>query len=70
MAKDALAGVGPRSRLEGSPASGISSDNPPATFKGREMISTEAGLSPSAVAFSKTLPASGVERMMTRLTPF
>src|SRR6185436_344699 len=62
-------GVGPRSMYDTRPSFGNASDSPLVTLTGREMISTLADLSPSAVALSITLPALVAARMATRLTP-
>src|SRR5205807_7014087 len=69
LGKGLAAGVRLRVKLAESPASGMSSDNPSTLLIARETISTEAGLRPSASAFSRITPLSGVERTSTRLMP-
>src|SRR5207245_4325330 len=69
VSRGLAAGVGPRLKLAGRSALGMSNDNPSTLFTAREAISTAAGFRPSASALGRVTPLSGVERTSTRLMP-
>src|SRR6266516_7196523 len=62
VSRSLAAGVGPRVKLAGRRALGMSSDNPSTLLSGCETISTEAGFRPSASAIRRITALSRVER--------